>query len=668
MDRKWVFILFLIFMIFIFELLHYRDHWILHGLKKNLYNRNQTSGKIQKKKVGKIVVSSAVVSILLLTPIGPIIKNGKLVGMEQESVSAQELGNVNVLQGVEAAGGNVERTPDAPTIFDLTMNSDTLANVDLVNPTLNTQFQAHEFVGNIVDGGTATVTIDLLPITQENLPSLYSAVGNLLSTVTDLTSEIGTLTGEILNVVPGILQVVGLTEVTDALDALNNLEASLDSLTSYTEEVSVIENNDTGVLTVEYGGGLGRHLEDSINDVVIRLLGDLTKALGDLDIELGLGVINDVDEEDIGLLEDTLGNLLDRLPLLNGLLGDSFLGEIIGGLGGILDGLLGGILGPILGDPVGDLIDVLNQLISGVLNGVGIVTNDVTNLVDDLTNGVLNLTDNVAALQLIGGVEVNLSDIQVEEEVAGVVDVRALATNDPVLDVNLFAEQGEVTQVDFGVEIDSPTIDTITDADTEINGTGTEGGVIIATVAGARIGESIVDENGDYIIELNEPLAAGTEVSLYQMDGDGNESPPITTIVEGTISFHRVPETISFEQTSINGETSTIPRENSDWSIEVKDTRREDSEFRLTAEASQPLTSEKTNHQLSNALVFVDENADIHSLTNGAVEVYSGATGEDPFTTVRWAENQGPLIKVDTSDVYAGTYVTNITWELIDGP
>src|SRR5690606_22286351 len=204
-----------------------------------------------------------------------------------------ELTSVNVLEQINASGGNVQRTAGQPTRFDLSMDSLGLLEVDLLNPTLITQFQADEFIGNIVDTGSATVTLEILPVTQERLPGLYDAVGGVTSTVTASTREIGSLLDELSNISPGILRVDGLTEATDGLDALNNLEDALSSFTAYTQE-DVVVNYDsaTGIITVEYADGIGQHLEAGINDVVIELLNNLADALNNLEITLLEGGIN----------------------------------------------------------------------------------------------------------------------------------------------------------------------------------------------------------------------------------------------------------------------------------------------------------------------------------------------------------------------------------------
>ena len=55
-------------------------------------------------------------------------------------------------------------------------------------------------------------------------------------------------------------------------------------------------------------------------------------------------------------------------------------------------------------------------------------------------------------------------------------------------------------------------------------------------------------------------------------------------------------------------------------------------------------------------------------LTNGPVEVYKGETGSASIIPVHWLDNTGPFIYVHSSDVYAETYTTQITWTLVDAP
>src|SRR5699024_7920723 len=311
-----------------------------------------------------------------------------------------------------------QATPVAgqPTNLSLTMKSSGLADVEVLNPNIVVQFYAEELAGNLVEGGTADVTVDILPITEENLPGLYSAVGGLTSTVTDLTNEVGTLVDELLNIAPGLLQVNGLDEVIASLDALNNLESSLSSLTSYHEQGVPVTINEDGVITVEYSDGLGQHLQETVDSIVIELLEDLSESLGNLEITLLEGGINT--DNIIDIVQS-----LDNLPILGAalqpLLGDGPVGKLLDALGGLLGPILDPLIKPLLGPAVEGVVGVLEDLINDLLSTVGDLTGDVTNLADSITDGTLDLVDELAALKLIAGTTVNVNGIKVNENVCG---------------------------------------------------------------------------------------------------------------------------------------------------------------------------------------------------------------------------------------------------------
>ena len=140
-------------------------------------------------------------------------------------------------------------------------------------------------------------------------------------------------------------------------------------------------------------------------------------------------------------------------------------------------------------------------------------------------------------------------------------------------------------------------------------------------------------------------------------------------MLERVLKFHHVPEILAFQTTEISSKPTYIKREDSNWNIEVWDTRGEGSTWRLLAEATEPLTSvENPSHTLPNALIYIDDHKNEYSLTNGPVEVYKGETGSASIIPVHWLDNTGPFIYVHSSDVYAETYTTQITWTLVDAP
>lgn len=509
------------------------------------------------------------ISIVMLLNLNLLPLVGSLFALQEKNdkqVNAQEIVSVNVLRDVYATGGNVRRTEFNPTFFELQMSSLGLLEVDVLAPTLKTQFQADEFKNQIVEGGNAEITLNILPLTRDNLPSLYIAIEDILVNVTSLTVQVGGLISELTNIIPGVLQVQGLDDVITALTALENLDEALASVTSYTQLVNSNVDNPNGILTVEYGDGLGQHLENMINDVVSVLLNNLSTALSNLSIALLPGGIN---------LSNVMNIVrkLDELPILG-----PVLGPILSLLGSLLPIL---VLGPVT--------DTINDLIASLLVTAGSLSTTTTNLTETLMTDVLVITDGLVALQLIGGAEVSLTDIQVSETVTGIVDVRALAVDEPVIEVDIFQAQGAIAPVDFG--------------------------------------------------SYSEVLA-----------------------------FVSVPEVIPFQSTPINGEFVKIPRTETEFNIVVEDTRRLNRYFRVMAEINTPLASENGNHQLPNALVLVDENDEIHPLSSTPVEAFSRPDGEENTITISWPLDQGPMIYVNTKDVFATSYSTTITWTLVDAP
>ena len=157
---------------------------------------------------------------------------------------------------------------------------------------------------------------------------------------------------------------------------------------------------------------------------------------------------------------------------------------------------------------------------------------------------------------------------------------------------------------------------------------------------------------------------------MFLSDENGYRSQSTTvTVLEAVLKFHSVPEILAFQSTKISSKPTYIKREDSNWNIQVWDTRGEGSTWRLLAEAKEPLTSvENPSHTLPNALIYIDENKNEYSLTNGPVEVYKGTTGSETIIPVHWSDNTGPFIYVHSTDVYAETYTTQINWTLVDAP
>lgn len=214
---------------------------------------------------------------------------------------------------------------------------------------------------------------------------------------------------------------------------------------------------------------------------------------------------------------------------------------------------------------------------------------------------------------------------------------------------------------------DAPIVDPVYSNDTIVTGRGEAGTTVVLTINGTEY-EGTVDESGNYSIAIP-TLEADTIISAVLIDEAGNVSESTeVTVMEATISFYRVPEFLSFDSAVIQPGIVRVPRQDPDWSLEVIDTRGPGSAFRVLAEAKQPLVTADGSHVLPEALVYVDEKFNSHSLLDGPVQVYAGQTGAQPITSIRWAPDRGPLVEVNAENAYAEDYAASITWTLVDAP
>lgn len=125
---------------------------------------------------------------------------------------------------------------------------------------------------------------------------------------------------------------------------------------------------------------------------------------------------------------------------------------------------------------------------------------------------------------------------------------------------------------------------------------------------------------------------------------------------------------IAFKNTVIPTIKTVVPRQYTDWSIVISDSRLESSDWNLYASIKAPFTS-ANNHTLKDALVFIDENSKSFVINNKPTKVYSGKSVSSPTdTTIKWSENQGVLLDITPQNILDESYSTTITWTLSDAP
>ncbi|MFC3419930.1 Ig-like domain-containing protein [Salinicoccus hispanicus] len=213
---------------------------------------------------------------------------------------------------------------------------------------------------------------------------------------------------------------------------------------------------------------------------------------------------------------------------------------------------------------------------------------------------------------------------------------------------------------------EQPIVNPVYSNKTTVEGNGEPGTTVLVKIEGQEY-EGSVDSEGNFSVSIPSQ-APDTVITVELVDEAGNVSPSAeVTVIEATIAFQTVPGRIAFETTSIESISARIPRADTNWSLEVIDTRGAGSPFTIMAEATE-LRASDGMHTISDGLVYVDSASNSQSLNNEPVEVYSGQTGNDPISEINWPENEGPLVEVSPGDVRVGTYGATITWTIVDAP
>lgn len=164
----------------------------------------------------------------------------------------------------------------------------------------------------------------------------------------------------------------------------------------------------------------------------------------------------------------------------------------------------------------------------------------------------------------------------------------------------------------------------------------------------------------DFSVQIPQKIPVGTEITILANKEFLTKTIKKTSI--GSISITKI-DPLAFYYFSYPSLMKTIFRQNSDWAIEVTDTRSSGGRWYLYAHILSPLTFEENT--LDNALVF-KSNSISNILSSTPLLVYTGTWNEDAaVTTISWDKLEGFLLELDPNDVnVAGNYETNIYWEI----
>ncbi|WP_371863294.1 adhesive domain-containing protein, partial [Oceanobacillus sojae] len=388
--------------------------------KKNFdYKRKMQAKKVSRSsKMRKVFASSAAASLLAFNTLpavagastaGEALTNPKIASSSAilNIAPYASLAEVRLLTDINI-DANLTDSED-PNYYNLNLGltGTGLADVELISPDRTVVFYAPDLAGQLEhSGGTASVSVDILPITMGDLPALDGALEGLQGTLTGLVTGLISGINDALPALipPSLVEINGLDELNAAIDNLNNLNDALADVLAYSDDVEYTVDNENGTIAVTFSDGLGNHLETAVVDVVQSALDDVSNAVNNLEI-----------------------NILSDLPI------------------------------------VGDLLNSLtNDLL---LPLVGNVTEEVTNLATELTDGTIDLSNDLASAQVIGNTSVNL-DVLVNKPagVNGEVVIEGAGVQDSVIDAALLESLEDSTTVTFDEDDES---DSDSDSDSD---------------------------------------------------------------------------------------------------------------------------------------------------------------------------------------------------------
>lgn len=502
--------------------------------KKKMNNKK----KLHSKQVRKILMSSAVASTLVFQPFIPVIQNGQLIGFTENSASAATLAEVGLLTNEILT---VNQDTNNPYNFSATLTGTGLASVELVDPETVAVFSAPDLAGDLRINGPATVTVQLLPITLNELPAVTSL----------LSGTIGTLTGVLDGILGGLGLVGGLDELNAALAALGNLDDALVEFTDYSANVPAIVNDD-GTITVDFTEGLGDQLRPAVNNVVLQLLEDVEIAANSLTV-LGLPIGSTVVAPLINALNSITTPILNgTTDLLSGLTTAQVLGQTTISVNASVDEAttaIGEI--PVSGAVVGTSVIDAELLGSIAANGStegSIVLPAVDTeapaapTVTPVGEGATEVTGTAEPASTVsvvfpGGVPVTTTAGNDGAFTVGVPDGTELVVGDE-LSVTATDAANNTSPVTLVTVQDLiapavPEVNPVGDNATEITGTAEANSTVEVTFPGGITGTTTAGADGTFAVDVPEEieLAAGNQITVTATDAAENESDPATVIV-----------------------------------------------------------------------------------------------------------------------------------------
>lgn len=245
------------------------------------------------------------------------------------------------------------------------------------------------------------------------------------------------------------------------------------------------------------------------------------------------------------------------------------------------------------------------------------------------------------------------------------------ATNSQVINV-----ESNITETDVGYPLNATTlnllnskvvsvgnldlsVDTITDLSTQITGK-TFADANVRIIYDEKTLNGVSDSSGEFAVSVTSKVPVDTMVSVLANKQFITKSIEVKS--EGSVSVLSSDE-LKFYTFVSPTKVNVIYRQNSDYAVQIIDTRTFGDAWYLYAYILNPLTSD--SNTLQDAIIFRQNGLDT-ILSKIPLLVYTGQwLRPNQTTNVSWTELEGFLLNLETEKEYvAGNYSTNLMWEV----
>lgn len=586
----------------------------------------KSSTQKQKLRLRKIFISTLITMLLFnLIPGASQMALGSFSNQLDRTVHATSLADVQLLTDVSIGAQLIEQEA-AHYNLELNMTGTGLADVELLTPDRLGVFYIPKLAGEMTADGKADVSVEILPIKMEDLPALNAAVGNLTGTVTDLVTGLTTGLDAAINgtLLAGVVKVNGLTELNRALDNLNNLDQALADLLAYEDQIDVLVNSD-GSIVIDFSDGLGNHVETAVKSVVTDTVTGVLDAVEGLDIQL-----------------------LSVLP----------------GLGTLLNSI---VINPLVNPLKSAVVNAANAILVG------------------LTDGTIDLTADLAGLQVIGETEID-ADVKVDKPamVTGEVDVYGAGVRTSLINLPLLSSLTSKDIIIFDEEVfllNPPEVDQPIEGEEIVTGTGEPGATVVVRDKKKEIGTAIVAEDGTYTVSVRE-LIKKEKLSITQFkknsQGTTYESNPTKVTVQadpGKLTFKSAPKKLLFNvKVTPTKKEYLVDLNELGHGLVIKDNRVDKDKWELSAKMEKQLKdkADETNI-IYDALIYRGEDGKVRLGSEASVvktQIYTeSSTEKEVFDlSADWGENGHGLFIEITPEIKVAEYEGIVKWTLNDAP